>query len=136
MLNMERQKNMREEVVMKRLFSILVVVGFVLILGACGGGEDEATTENTQASDSSEKIVLEATNWDFDQDEYHANAGEVTIELVNVEGVHGITIDEVDFELEGEGSQTIELEAGEYTVRCSIPCGQGHDEMVATIHVS
>ena len=113
--------------------SFLILMGLILVLAACGGGDDESSA----SSDTSEKVVLEASNWDFDQEEYQAKAGDVTIELVNAEGMHGITIDELDgFELEGEGSKTVELEAGEYTVRCSIPCGQGHADMVTTIQVS
>ena len=119
--------------------SFLILMGLMLVLAACGGGDDEssASEDQSSSSDTSEKVVLEASNWDFDQEEYQAKAGDVTIELVNAEGMHGITIDELDgFELEGEGSKTVELEAGEYTVRCSIPCGQGHADMVTTIQVS
>ncbi|PKR77101.1 cytochrome C oxidase subunit II [Halalkalibacillus sediminis] len=117
---------------MKKLVLLAVVLMMGLVLAACGG--DDASS--SEAAEADESVTLTATNFDFDQEEYHVNAGNVEIELVNEEGMHGITIDGVDgFEIENEGSQVVKLTPGEYTVRCSVPCGAGHSEMVATIHV-
>ncbi|RPF53223.1 cytochrome C oxidase subunit II [Aquisalibacillus elongatus] len=118
----------------KWLLGMLVV--FIMFLAACGGDEGSNEENHTQA-DPSNKITLEASNFEFNQDEYQAESGDVTVELKNVEGMHGITIDGVSgFEIDGDGSKTVNLEPGEYTIRCSIMCGPGHADMVTTLVVS
>ncbi|WP_078548493.1 cytochrome c oxidase subunit II [Litchfieldia alkalitelluris] len=119
---------------MKRVLLFGLVILFVSILGACGGNtEDVASSENNK---STQLISLEASNWDFNSDEYTAAAGDITIELKNVEGYHGIMIDGTDVKIDGDGKATVNLEAGEYIIRCSIPCGGGHAEMTAKLVVS
>ncbi|MGP4071572.1 cytochrome C oxidase subunit II [Piscibacillus sp. B03] len=118
---------------MKKL--MLMLLGSMILLAACGGDND--SSGEVEQVEASEKVTLEASNFDFNQDTYEVNSGDIEIELVNVEGMHGITIDGVDgFELKDAGSQTVHLDPGEYTVRCSVPCGQGHMDMVATIVVN
>ncbi|WP_277673557.1 cytochrome C oxidase subunit II [Piscibacillus halophilus] len=108
-------------------FSLIVMV----TLAACGG---EDSNGDQDAQEVTDKIILEATNFDFDQETYEVESGDITIELLNKEGMHGITIDELeDFELQGDERKTVHLDPGEYTVRCSVPCGEGHMDMVATI---
>ncbi|MBB5172355.1 cytochrome C oxidase subunit II [Texcoconibacillus texcoconensis] len=134
---------------MKKLFSS-VIFGSMLVLAACGGEEpaeeengadnDEAVAEEEEAENSEEEaaaseIDIVATDWDFDQETYTVEEGEVTVNLINEEGHHGIVIEGTDIDIEGDGSQTAELEAGEYEIVCSIPCGEGHDDMVSTLVV-
>ncbi len=124
----------------KKMFGFMLLA-LVLVLAACGGNEDVTEVENNNAGNESEAdasssvVDLNASNWEFDQDSYTAEAGEVTINLTNEEGHHGIAIDGTDIEIEGEGSATAELEAGEYTIYCTIPCGEGHDDMETTLVV-
>ncbi|MFC0471425.1 cytochrome C oxidase subunit II [Halalkalibacter kiskunsagensis] len=123
---------------MRKLLVSGMIIWVVAVLTACGGSSDEpTTTENEEATtiESSNTVVLEASNWDFDQEVYTVQAGEVTIELKNVEGYYGVVIDGTDLKIDGDGEQTVTLEAGEYIIYCSIPCGGGHDEMTATLIV-
>ncbi|WP_078593145.1 MULTISPECIES: cupredoxin domain-containing protein [Evansella] len=127
---------------MKKRIITIISMGLVLLLAACGGEEDINSTDiqtgnagNSEANSVSETVDLKADNWDFDQDTYVVSAGEVTINLSNEEGYHGIAVEGTDIEIEGDGSATASLEPGEYTIYCNIPCGEGHDDMVATLIV-
>ncbi|WP_054787433.1 MULTISPECIES: cytochrome c oxidase subunit II [unclassified Gracilibacillus] len=123
---------------MKKWTLLLVSSLFlVLLLAACGGGEEDnkADTNESASSENGEVVDIKASNWEFDKEEYTVPAGEVTVQLTSEDGYHGISIDNTDIAIENEGTATANLEAGEYTIRCSIPCGTGHDEMVATLVV-
>src|SRR5690242_3628157 len=68
----------------------------------------------------------------FDQPEYKVKAGDkVILRLKNKSGIHGLKIDELNVDLEGEKLETnIEFDKpGEYVMHCSVPCGTGHMEM-------
>lgn len=118
---------------MKKGLFMCMVLTLTLVSAACGGNGNDA--EGVNEGGASQEITLIATNWDFDQDTYQVEPGEVEIHLENEEGYHGIEIEGTDISIDGDGSATATLEAGEYKVICSIPCGEGHDEMVATIIV-
>lgn len=139
------------------LFSLLL--SLILVLAACGGddgdtandasdntGPDtakESTADETGDSSSSgeaapnNEVTVIGSNFDFDQDEYVVQSGEeVTLTYVNEEGNHGISIDELDVNMQTEGEVTfIPEEPGEYEIYCNIFCGEGHDKMVATLVV-
>lgn len=128
---------------MKKFLLILMFVLVAGVLVACGGGDDaqdsntdnSAEESNTTESADGEVVDIKASNWDFDQETYTVAAGEVTVNLTNEEGFHGIEIVDTDVALQSEGSTTATLEPGEYIIRCNIPCGAGHDDMVATLIV-
>src|SRR5699024_4556610 len=123
----------------------------MLVLAACGGSNNDGNTndgvdnsaEQTEDSSSSENTTanndfeIKATNWDFDQAEYVVEAGEeVNVTLVNEEGMHGIAIDDLDGNVDGDGDATFTTkELGEYKIYCSVPCGKGHDDMTSTLIV-
>ncbi|RYG73502.1 cytochrome C oxidase subunit II [Lentibacillus lipolyticus] len=127
---------------MKKGLLAMLVLGLALFLAACGGGDssgsDEAESDGGDAAESSGNTLdVTATNFSFDKDEYTVPAGEeVTVSLTNEEGMHGIGIDEFDVNMEGEGETTFTPEEpGEYTIYCSVPCGQGHADMKSTLVV-
>ncbi|MUK89266.1 cytochrome C oxidase subunit II [Ornithinibacillus sp. L9] len=124
---------------MKKGLLVTILFSFILILAACGGNDvdQEASNTSNESSSTNQLVDLTATNFEFDQAEYTVNAGEeVKITLTNEEGMHGISIDEFDVNIEGEGEATFTPdEPGEYTIYCSIPCGQGHSEMTAKLIV-
>ncbi|WP_249870002.1 cupredoxin domain-containing protein [Oceanobacillus saliphilus] len=139
---------------MKKGLFVSIFLSMVLILAACGGEDSSAvdnTDENTDtesteaasetgsevASEATNNVSITLTNFDFDQDQYVVQSGEeVTITLVNEEGNHGISIDELDVNMQGAGEATfIPEEPGEYIIYCNIFCGDGHDEMTATLVV-
>ncbi|WP_018933069.1 hypothetical protein [Gracilibacillus lacisalsi] len=125
---------------MKKILLSMMTLSLALVLAACGGGDDEGSSNNDgeageTASGDGETVDIQASNWQFDQEEYTVPAGEVTVNLTNEEGFHGIEIEGTDIALDDAGSETATLEAGEYTIRCSVPCGAGHEDMVATLIV-
>ena len=136
---------------MKKSILATILLGLILVLAACGGGNSDSdtntevdnSTEETEGNGSSDEsevnndFKVTATNWAFDQDEYTVKAGEeVKITLVNEEGMHGLAIDGLDVNIDGEGEATFTPEEpGEYKIYCSIPCGQGHSDMMSTLIV-
>ncbi|MFC3040593.1 cytochrome C oxidase subunit II [Virgibacillus xinjiangensis] len=140
---------------MKKGLLAFLVLALVLFLAACGGGSDEVsgpedtddataaeeTAEETESEsaegEASNEINLTATNFDLGGEEFVVNSGEeVTLTLTNEEGNHGVAIDELDVDLQGEGEVTfVPEEPGEYTIYCNIFCGEDHDQMTATLIV-
>lgn len=136
---------------MRKSILATILLGLILVLAACGGSNNDSNTndevdnsaEQTEDSGSSENATanndfeIKATNWDFDQAEYVVEAGEeVNVTLVNEEGMHGIAIDDLDVKVDGDGEATFTpTEPGEYKIYCSVPCGQGHDDMTSTLIV-
>ncbi|MCT2536342.1 cytochrome C oxidase subunit II [Aquibacillus koreensis] len=116
---------------MKKIILMLVLAASVFVLAACGG--DESGSESNLTPDHS--IDLVASNWEFEQDTYTVPSGNVEVNLINNEGFHGIKVEGTGISIEGEGSDVAAMEPGEYTIRCTVPCGAGHTEMVATLIV-
>ncbi|WP_209121091.1 hypothetical protein [Alkalihalobacillus sp. BA299] len=56
--------------------------------------------------------------------------------MLNVEGYHGIAIDGTNLKIDGDGTATISLEPGEYTIYCSVACGGDHEEMTAKLIIN
>jgi plastocyanin len=96
---------------------------------------DPSTVETNQT------INLVAKNFSFEGENgettFYVKAGEeVTLNLTNDEGMHGIIINGLDVQLDGEGTVTFTpTEAGEYDLFCSIFCGTGHGDMTASVVV-
>mgnify|MGYP001199831416 CR=1 FL=1 len=118
----------------------LAAGAFLLLLTGCGGGSDQGSGGNAASPEASpeQEVVIRATNWAFDQEEYHIPKDTpVMLTLVNDQGAHGIKIDGVKTELRpGKESAVVQLQEGTYTIRCSILCGTGHNQMVAKLVVS
>ncbi|WLD94812.1 cytochrome C oxidase subunit II [Alkalihalobacillus sp. AL-G] len=132
-----------------------ILFSTMLVLGACGGGEtdegaenddtgmEEGTNEGTEegategGGETTSSLEITATNWKFNQDSYKVTSGEaVTINFESKEGVHGLGIKgKNDFNIKKSGSKELTLEPGEYQVYCTIPCGEGHADMVSTLIV-
>ncbi|WP_255301545.1 cytochrome C oxidase subunit II [Bacillus sp. AFS040349] len=146
----------------KSLF-LFLLLAMMFVLAACSGGEDtnqdtgmeenagqgaengegttdEGTTDGDGTEDNGDAaanaINISAVNWEFDKEEYMVKAGEpVTLNFKSEEGVHGLAIEGTDINIQQDGQQEVTLEPGEYKVYCSIPCGQGHANMTATLVV-
>ncbi|WP_456271221.1 hypothetical protein [Bacillus sp. AK031] len=56
-------------------------------------------------------------------------------DLINAEGYHELEIDGTDVKINGDGKATVNLKAGEYTIKCAVPCGECHEEMTAMLIV-
>jgi cytochrome c oxidase subunit II len=116
----------------KSLWLMAIAILGIGILAACGGGKDKE--EGSKKAE--ETVTIEAKNFEFDQKEYKIPANkDVALKLENVDGNHGLMIEGEDVNISGGSSDVVNLKAGEYTLRCSIPCGNGHAEMVSKLVV-
>jgi plastocyanin len=116
------------------------VAALVSVTAACGGGSSEPSY--TVPADA-DLVVRAVPTIRWDNDEYTAPAGEISVFLANEDNVKHIMVilkdDKVvgDFELvvnkRGDtASGTITLEPGEYRVYCTIP---GHSSMDSSLTV-
>lgn len=85
----------------------------------------------------SNKLTIAAENFAFNQVEYVVKAGEaVTISFLSIQGYHGLSIDEFDVHIQGQGEVTFVPEkTGTYKIYCNIYCGHGHEDMTAVLRV-
>ena len=126
----------------------LTLIGALVITGAVltgcggdddGGGGDGLSTGSGDGGGDGTVTVVAQDSLRFDQDDYTASAGDVTIEYENAGNLtHTLLIDGVDdFKLSvtsnGDTDEgTVELEPGDYRIFCDIP---GHESMEATLTV-
>ncbi|MEK4008431.1 cytochrome C oxidase subunit II [Paenibacillus sp. FSL H3-0333] len=127
---------------MIRKSAILCSIIFVLLLTACGGNTSNSDSANNAAAGSNltaeEELVITATNYSFDQPEYHLKKGvPVKIIFENESGNHGILIPEMKLRLDAKNASQVVLpeEAGTFEMTCAIMCGSGHSAMTAKIIV-
>lgn len=125
---------------MRKATKPLMVSSLLVLASACGGGGSSSDTVPADAD-----VVVKATNSiAFDESEYSATAGEITIAYQNESSIRHTLIvikdgEKVpDFKLvinkKGEvDSGPITLEAGDYTLFCDVP---GHSNMKADFTVS
>ncbi|MDQ0257900.1 cytochrome c oxidase subunit 2 [Evansella vedderi] len=131
---------------MKKLLTLLLATTLIFVLAACGNDEEtesNATDEEEVVADveveaGDKEFTITATNFDFNsEEELVVKKGDnVTIHIVNEEGVHGLEIPELN--ISGGVEETIQFEAteaGTFEILCSIPCGEGHDDMVINLVV-
>lgn len=132
-----------------------LAVAFALVLAslalvACGGSDDDSTTESkSQSGTATESTPSEAEGGsagsaalDFEageglaytSDTASAKAGKVTVNFTNpqplthdvaIEDSSGKTIGKTELIAEGSDSAVVNLKAGEYTFYCTVP---GHRE--------
>lgn len=125
---------------MKKMFISIMALAMAIALAACGGGDSggSASDKAVQTNEASAaSITMEASNWDFDQDEYRVKVGEpVNFLLTNVEGVHGVEIKGLGIKLDADQEVQYTInEAGSYDIICNIICGTGHSTMTAKLIV-
>jgi uncharacterized cupredoxin-like copper-binding protein len=120
---------------------ISLAVAGALTVAACGGGSGGSSGDTIPA----DATVIQALDIKFDQKEYTAPAGEVTIAYESKgQQVHTLVIYDADNQAVGDTLKvnpgatevaTFDLPAGTYTLICNIP---GHKEagMEATLTTS
>lgn len=133
---------------MKKYMLIGVTAAMLLLTTACGGQAQNssggtgvtdtgvATSDNGEASGN--QLVVKATNYTFDQKEYHVKKGEpITIVFQNEQGNHGLMIPALNVDLNSSNTTATVTpqQAGEFDMACSIMCGSGHSTMVAKLIV-
>ncbi|GIQ69426.1 hypothetical protein DUZ99_16830 [Xylanibacillus composti] len=77
------------------------------------------------------------SNFEFDQQEYHVKLGEtMNVSMRNKEGIHGVAIEGYDIDIHAGDSVEVTFDKpGTFELVCSVMCGLGHAEMVATLVV-
>ncbi|MFD3257711.1 cupredoxin domain-containing protein [Paenibacillus lentus] len=121
---------------MKKAIAFMISSMLLVVLAACGNSSGGGAEESNLTPES--EIVIEATNFKFDQEEYRVKKDSpVKITFKNVEGNHGIIIPGLKVELKGKSQSKVVVpkEAGEYEIACSIMCGAGHSTMVSKLIV-
>ncbi|WYU86575.1 cytochrome C oxidase subunit II [Paenibacillus sp. FSL H8-0283] len=128
---------------MKKGITWLAACMLILVLTACGGVKQSAESgSNGSDADAgvtaSEELVIKASNYEFDQPEYHLKKGvPVNIVYKNENGNHGILVPELNLQLDTRNSSKVITpdKAGEFEMSCSVFCGSGHSSMISKIIV-
>lgn len=115
---------------MKKLLVSLLLVSSVFVFTGCSSSE--TVEEKPLASENSNEFAIEAKNFDFNMKEIKVKKGEdVTLSLTNSEGYHGLELADYGITLENGNSTTFTADKeGVFEIKCSIPCGEGHTEMI------
>lgn len=127
---------------MRKALANMVACFLILTLAACGGNNENAAPTDNGLTETgvapSEELVIKATNYSFDQKEYHLKKG-VPVKIIfdNVEGNHGVLIPGLDLHLDQENSSKVITpdKAGKFEISCAIFCGAGHTSMISEIIV-
>jgi heme/copper-type cytochrome/quinol oxidase subunit 2 len=133
----------------KKLGLLLLAGALSVGLAACGGSDEEANSteasEETTAADTTtasdvEEFTITATNWDFTSDkELTIKKGtKVKINLVNEEGMHTISNEDLGIDLKADAPSEFTAEkTGEYELLCSTICGatEDHEAMKISLKI-
>jgi cytochrome c oxidase subunit 2 len=118
-----------------------VVVAVACAFGVYLMGNDlpaKPKDESSELKPGQQLLKITATNFEFDQKEYHVKAGtDYLIKFSNKLGRHGAEIKDLGIDLNGD-KPTLEFKfdkPGKYEMHCSVMCGQGHANMKATLIV-
>ncbi|WP_337035271.1 cytochrome C oxidase subunit II [Paenibacillus illinoisensis] len=127
---------------MKKTMAWLAACMLILVLAACGASKQSAGSDSSSQSDAgvtaSEELVIKASNYEFDQPEYHLKKGvPVNIVYENANGNHGILVPELNLQLDTRNSSKVITpdKVGEFEMSCSVFCGSGHSSMISKIIV-
>ncbi|KIL37878.1 cytochrome C oxidase subunit II [Gordoniibacillus kamchatkensis] len=123
---------------MKKLIVILGVIALALGLAACGSNQNSAPSPSAAPDPNAQQVKIEATNWQFNQPEYHVKKGQpVTITFDSKQGMHSATLKDFNVKLDTNNKTATFTpdKAGSFEIRCMIPCGQGHANMVSKLVV-
>lgn len=121
--------------VMSTLVTAACALGVYLL---ATGLPDKPKDEAAGLKEGQELLKITATNFEFNEKEYHVKAGtNYLIKFSNKLGNHGIEVKDLGIELEASKPETEFTfdKPGKYEMHCSIMCGQGHADMKATIIV-
>lgn len=124
----------------KKITVVLLALALTLALAACGAKENTAAEPEQVVADpasSGNIVTIEATNFEFGQQEYKVKKGETVKFVLDSKGNHGVKVEALGLNLDSKNkSQEVTLnDAGTYEIVCSIMCGSGHSDMVAKLIV-
>lgn len=138
---------------MKKFGLLLLTGALTLGLAACGGTEEEATTqevseetsagqeeETVEATGDVQEFTINASNWEFSADkELVIKKGTaVKINLVNEEGMHTIANEDLGINLTADAPAEFTADTtGEFDLICSTICGamEDHEAMKISLKI-
>lgn len=132
---------------MKKLGLLFLMGAIIFGLAACGGTDEETTAtqeektvETTTTASEVEEFTITATNWEFatDKELVIKKGTKVKINLVNKEGIHTISSEELGIELKADTPSEFTAETtGEYELICSTICGavDDHEAMKISLKI-
>ncbi len=103
--------------------------------------EPVSADADVSAVETNQTVDIIGKNFEFHgpkgEKAFYVKAGEeVTLSLKSEEGMHGITVEGLDVNLEKDGTVKFTPEkAGEFNMMCSVFCGAGHSDMTAKLVV-
>lgn len=110
--------------------SALLILSVIILIFVAACGAKSSQTEFTQ------NLVVHAKSFEFDKRVYTVKKGEPVKITLESENVHGLQILDTKVKLIPGQSEIVTFDkAGEYHMFCSIPCGIGHRNMMATLKV-
>lgn len=123
--------------------TLLLSIVLVILLTACSNNNNDVSASNSDNGTNTniipeDEIIITATNYDFDQKEYHLKKGvPVKIIFENESGNHGIVVPELKLQLNSKNSSQVIIpeETGTFEMTCSVMCGSGHSGMSAKVIV-
>ncbi|MGG1311978.1 cupredoxin domain-containing protein [Cohnella laeviribosi] len=121
----------------KRIMPALIIVACLFGVYLLATGLPERPKEE-ELAEGQELLKISATNFNFDQAEYHVKAGTTyVLSFSNKLGNHGAEIKELGINLTKDNPRAeVTFDTpGTYELHCSIMCGQGHAGMVSKIIV-
>ncbi|MBN2981780.1 cupredoxin domain-containing protein [Cohnella algarum] len=131
--------------------TLTVLIFVAIVTAACGNssnmgnmdmGSSTSSSPDSSSSDASgNQVSVVASNWKWELSNTTFKVGEqVTFTIQGEEGNHGFFIEgtDIDQQIAAGNTETVTWtpdKAGEYTIRCSVMCGAGHNDMVETLTV-
>lgn len=121
-----------------------IVALLTLTLAACvadpplPGGDGRAEPPENSAR----VIQIDVGNWEFSPATVVAKKGEkVIVRLIGGDGRHGFAVPDLGINTAVASGKAVDIElptdaSGEFSFRCSVPCGPGHQDMAGTIVIS
>lgn len=103
--------------------------------------EPVSAEADASAVEINQNVAIIAKNFEFhgpnEEKAFYVKAGEeVILSLKSEEGMHGITVEGLNVNLEKDGTVKFTPEkAGEFNMKCSVFCGAGHSDMTAKLVV-
>ncbi|RCX17440.1 cytochrome c oxidase subunit 2 [Fontibacillus phaseoli] len=125
-------------IIVKKIVAFLMSSVLLLVLAACGSGSASNSSAEVSHVKPEAELVIEATNYTFDQNEYHLKKDvPVKITFKSSEGNHGMLVPGLKLQLKGKEDSAVIIpkETGEFELSCSVMCGTGHSAMISKIIV-
>ncbi len=118
---------------MKWILSTLITIACAMgVYLMATGLPEKPKDEAADLAEGQELLKITASNFEFDEKEYHVKAGTLyKVKLANKLGNHGVEIVGLDVELNKDAPET-EItfdKPGTYELHCSVMCGQGQATM-------